>query len=382
MNLPLNGIMVLDLTRLLPGPYCSHILRNLGADVLKIEEPGIGDYSRISKPMLKGKGPTFTLLNRGKRSMTLNLKSHEGREIFFQLAQKADIVIEGFRPGVVKKLGIDYQTLSQVNPKLIYCSISGYGQNGPYAQYAGHDLNYAGYCGMLDLSGEEEGPPAIPGVQIADIGGGTLISTVEILAALLSRGISGRGKFLDISMIDGVMAFLPVAISQYLATGDSLKRGAGRLTGGFPCYNIYPTQDGKYVTLGALEAKFWHKFCQAVDRSDLIELQFDSTRKEYVSSELRQIFTGKTREEWLQFDREHDVCLGPVNSVAEALLDPHIKLRAKQNGGCVRFPIDIDINDSEVDETVPELGQHTVEVLEELGLDRQFIIDLKQKNVI
>ncbi len=272
---PLAGTTVLDLTRLLPGGFCTLILADLGADVLKIEEPGRGDYLRAFPPMGKTQSALFTALNRGKRSMTLNLKSEAGRALLLDLARGADVLIEGFRPGVLARLGLDYPALQAVNPRLIVCAISGYGQQGPLRARAGHDLNYLGYAGALpQFAPRGGGLPIVPGMQIADLGGGALTAAVGILAALLERTRSGQGRFLDIAMTDGVLHWLAAMAAQQWASGDLPAGGRGSLSGGYACYSVYATADSRALTVAAVEPHFWANLCRMLGRDEYAALQY------------------------------------------------------------------------------------------------------------
>jgi len=287
----LSGIRVLDLTRLLPGPYCSMMLADLGAEVIKVEEVGRGDYIRQSPPIRKKESALFLSLNRNKKSMSLNLKMPRAREIFYDLVRTADVVLEGFRPGVMEKLKLGYTDLKSINPKIIYCSISGYGQNGPYAQRAGHDLNYLSIAGVMSITGTRDGRPIIPGVQIADIGGGGLLAAFCILAAVVSRAKTGRGQSIDVSMMDGAFSWLSMHAGKYFADAILPGPSSELLSGRYACYNIYRTKDGKYMSLGALEPQFWSAFCNAVNRPDLIAEQFvEGEKAEALIAEVTSIF--------------------------------------------------------------------------------------------
>src|SRR6202162_348767 len=271
MSQPLSGIRILDLSRLLPGAYASQMLADFGADVIKIEEPGSGDYGRFMPPHgAGGMSLYFLAMNRNKRSMTLNLKKDEGRTIFQRLARQADVILESFRPGVMERLGLGYEQLKEINPRIVYCAISGYGQDGPYRLRAGHDLNYAGYAGLLHYNRGARGEPAMPPTQLGDLAGGSFMAAIGILTALVGREQSGAGRMVDVSMTEGVMALLPFTDIAYLNTGEAPIPVRSALDGGLPCYNIYETQDGKYVTLAALEYKFWHTFCTRTGHLELL----------------------------------------------------------------------------------------------------------------
>ena len=259
MTQPLSGIRILDLSRLIPGAYASQMLADFGAEVIKVEEPGSGDYGRFMPPYgAGGMSLFFTTINRNKRSITLNLKTEEGRAIFLRLVRDADVVLESFRPGVMERLGLGHERLREVQPGIIYCVISGYGQDGPYRLRAGHDLNYAGYAGLLHYNRGPNGEPAMPPTQLGDLAGGSFLAVVGILAAVVGRTQTGEGRKIDVSMTEGVMSLLPLVASAYLNTGKAPRPGHSALDGGLPCYNIYETKDGRHVTLAALEPKFWH----------------------------------------------------------------------------------------------------------------------------
>lgn len=270
---PIKGLKMLDLSRLLPGPYCSLLLADLGMEVLKVEEPGQGDYIRKIGPIRRKESAYFLAVNRNKKSMTLDLKMEESKEIFYRLTQSYDIVLESFRPGVMDRLGIGYEELKKRNPHVILCSLSGYGQSGPYRERSGHDINYIGLGGILEITGQRNGPPIIPGVQIADIGGG-MMAAIAILAAVIHREKTGEGQFLDISMLDGIISWLSVLAGKYFVDENLPQRGNMRITGRYACYQVYQTKDGRYMSLGALEEKFWKNFCEALGREDLIPKQF------------------------------------------------------------------------------------------------------------
>ncbi len=372
---PLRGLKCLDLSRQLPGPFCSMILADLGVDVLVISAP--------NDPL----GIGIPLIQRNKRSMTLNLKATQGREIFFRLAREADIILEGFRPGVTERLGIDYPTLSALNPRLIYCSISGYGQDGPYRNKVGHDLNYLGYAGVLSVSGGAGQPPMVMPVQVADIGGGALMATVGILAALFARQHTGKGQYIDISMLDGSVVWNVFHILMYLIRGVQPERGKTQLTGHYPCYAIYETKDGRYVTVGALEPHFWANLCEKLGLSQFIADQFaEGTRREEMLREFQRKFREKTRDEWLRELGDVDICFGPVNDIPEALRDPQVQHRGiveHEDGklllGC---PIKLSETPPRRPQPPPNLGAHTDEVLRSLGFSAEFVAELRRQGVV
>src|SRR3954454_19308716 len=280
MSGALAGVRVLDLTRLLPGGFCTGLLADFGADVLKVEDTGLGDYVRWAPPRYEGAEPSaasalFLSLNRNKRSIRVNLKTDAGREVLLRLVREADVLVEGFRPGVMDRLGVGYERLREENPGLVYCAITGYGQDGPYRDRSGHDMNYLGLVGVLGLTGDRGGPPVQSAGQIADLGGGALMAAVGILAALRGRDRSGEGQLVDVSMADGSLSWLAMVAAKYLADGVVPERGGLPLAGSLVCYRPYACADG-YVTLGALEPKIWQAWCRGVGREDLIERQFEA----------------------------------------------------------------------------------------------------------
>jgi crotonobetainyl-CoA:carnitine CoA-transferase CaiB-like acyl-CoA transferase len=372
---PLRNLKCLDLSRQLPGPFCSMLLADLGVDVLVVASPN--DAMGIGIP----------LVQRNKRSMTLNLKHPDGRKVFTQLVEGADIILEGFRPGVSDRLGIDYASMAKLNPRIVYCSISGYGQDGPYRDKVGHDINYLGYAGVLGVSGMSGNPPTIMPVQVADIGGGALMAVVGILAALMARVDSGKGQFVDISMMDGSLSWNAFHTLMYFARGSQPPRGATQLTGHNPCYAVYETKDGKYVTVGALEPHFWRNLCEQLGVPDFIPDQFnDGERREEMFRVLRTKFKEKTQAEWLQQLDKVDICFGPVNDVGEALSDPQVRARGlvKEIGGrtFLASPIKLSATPAAEPSLPPDFGQHTDDVLRSLGYSTQQIAAFREQKVV
>jgi crotonobetainyl-CoA:carnitine CoA-transferase CaiB-like acyl-CoA transferase len=392
MSGPLSGIKILDLTRLLPGAFCTQILADYGAEVLKIEQPDGGDYIRWFPPMIKTQSVYSLALNRNKKSLKLNLKMEKGREILYALIPKYDVFIESFRPGVVGRMGINYERVRSINPALVYCSITGFGQDGPYKERVGHDINYIGLAGFLSIVGQKDGPPTIPGWQMADIGGGSLMATLGVLMALWVREKTGRGQYIDISMLDGVMSWLDVIAAEYFITSKVPKRGEMMLSGMVPCYRVYQTRDGKYLTIGALEEKFWGELCAKLGREDLARSQFcNGLEGERIHREMERLFKTKTLKEWVSLLEKADVCMGPVNSLDEALQDPQVVHRQmvievehptdgrlKQIG----FPIKFSETKPDIRIPSPAFGQHTEEVLGELGLDKEEIEKLRKEGIV
>jgi alpha-methylacyl-CoA racemase len=379
VSLPLEGIRVLDLSRLLPGPFCSLLLADYGADVIKVEDTGMGDYVRWSEPKVEGVEPTaaaarFLALNRGKRSIRLDLKDDDGREAFLRLVETADVVLESFRPGVLDRLGVGPDVLLERNPRVVVCSISGYGQDGPYRDRSGHDLNYLGRIGLLAISGDEPAPVQAGG-QIADLGGGALMAAFGILAALRERDRSGEGQHVDVSMADGALSWLAMDAAQALQ-GVQLRRGSMELGGKFVCYRPYRCADG-WITIGALEPKFWQAFCAGVGREDLVPKQFEPPGSE-AHAEVERIALSRTRAEWDAFAAEHDCCVEPVLELEEALESELVRERGMvatldQHGVAVPLlgpPVKLSRTPADPNRApAPSLGEHTQEVLREAGVE-------------
>ena len=320
--LALEGIRVLDLSRLLPGPYCTMLLADFGAEVIKIEEPKLGDYSRTFPPFLKDFGYWHLQLNRNKKSVTLDLKSDVGRQQFLELVRTADVVVESYRPGVLQKLGVDYGVASKINPKIIYCSLSGYGSKGPLAQQADHDLGYVSLAGITAMSGDgtgdKVGKPAIPGVLMADMNA-ALSAGMAIMIALRHAERTGEGQEIDISLYNVAMTLMPGAASLYFGSGFVAQRGNNWLTGANANYNIYATKDGRYVSVGCFEKKFWTNLCRALERADMIDLVDDAKNHPYLEQQLAQEFAKRTMAEWEAYLAGKDTCVTPVLDFAEAV---------------------------------------------------------------
>ena len=405
---PLDGIRVLDLTRLLPGPMCTLYLADLGADVIKIEDTGAGDYARSlsispaamtsgmsaeepprgansapsggsegAKPRAWGGHATawYRAINRNKRSLAIDLKHADAHAAFVALARRADVIVEGFRPGVVRSLGIDYETLRAANPRLVYCSLSGYGQTGPRASAAGHDVNYLGYAGVLHDTGTRGGTPALANLQIADLLGGAASAAIGILGALVGAQLQGVGRYVDVAMADAVLAHQVFALGALEDTGGVAPRGEDLLTGGFACYGVYETRDGRWLAVGALEAKFWRLLCETLARPDLADLQF-ATGDEgaRVRDTLATIFATATRDEWCARFAGVDCCVTPVLTFAEALADRQFAarrmVRTRYDGS--RFhapPFALEPDTFAVRREAPRQGEHSREVLRETGYD-------------
>ena len=328
MTLPLGDIKVLDLSRLLPGAYTTMILADLGAEVVKVEEPGKGDYLRWMPPYAStGESGMFLAINRGKKSVSLNLKTERGRDLLRELAAEADVLVESFRPGVMDRLGVGYDALSAVNPRLVFAAISGFGADGPYVDRAGHDINYLGYAGALSFTGSPASGPWQPGLQIGDLSGGGLMALVAILVALRVREQTGRGQLCDISMTDGVMGWLTLAAGAFAATGVPPQPGRETLNGGRACYGVYRCGDGRHLAVGALEPQFFVALTAALGVPELAEWQLDLERQDELRGRLEEIFATRSRDEWLELLVPADCCVGPVNDLAEAFADPQLRAR-------------------------------------------------------
>jgi crotonobetainyl-CoA:carnitine CoA-transferase CaiB-like acyl-CoA transferase len=377
----LEGIKILDLSRLFPGPYCSMILADLGAEVLRIEDRRFA-----------AEGPGMPTVMRNKRHMTLNLKHPQAKDIFYRLARAADVILEGFRPGVTARLGIDYESLKKINEKMIYCSVTGYGQNGPYRNMAGHDVNYLSFGGALGLNGEAEGDPAIPPIQVADMAAGGMNAALGIMAALIARERSGRGQYIDVAMLDGIVAMLPFPASLLWGSGRSPRRGDTLLSGRYPCYNVYETREGGFISIGTLEPRFWEALCRKLGREDFIPGQYDEGEKrKEIDSFLHRVFKTKTREEWMEEFKDVDVCFGKVLSLEETFGDPQVVSRGMVTDfddprkGKIRLlssPLKLSDTPPDIRTAPADFGEHTEEVLGELGFNADQIEELKKSGVV
>lgn len=388
---PLAGLRVLDLTRLLPGPVATQHLADLGADVVKIEDTGEGDYARtMGVPSDKKAGETsafFRLVNRNKRALRLDLKQPEGVAVFQRLTLSADVVIEGFRPGVMDKLGIGYDALAELNPRLVFCSISGYGQDGPYAQRAGHDINYIGYAGVLDQIGAAGGPPVVPNFQIGDLLGGALAPLVGLLAAVIDARATGHGRHVDVAMTDAVFAHAVFPLAGLLARLAPPPRGADLLSGGVPCYGVYATADGRHMAVGALEKKFWELLCDTLGRADLkpFHLAFGA-KGEQAKQDLATVFAGQPQSHWIGVFDQVDCCVTPVLHIGEALDNEQLQARGMvvEADGLPQLapPYKLSEYDFVIERSAPAPGQHSEEILREAGFDENAIDHLRQRGII
>ena len=379
-NGALSGIKVLDLSRLLPGPFCSMILADHGARVIAIEDKRFMDD-----------GFFFSQLYRNKQHMSLNLKTEEGKKIFFHLANDADVILEGFRPGVVQRLGVDYDTVFKVNPKIIYCSITGYGQNGQYRDRAGHDVNYLSVSGALDLIGQANQPPSIPGIQIADIAGGGMNAAIGILMALFSRERTGKGQYIDISMTDGLVSFMPFAFFLKQITGQFPKRGDSILSHRYACYNTYETADGRYISVGTVENRFWKKLCEFFGVPEYTSLQYDENRRQEIIDFMKTTFLKKTFSQWKKDLVDIDACCETIQNFSEVLEDPLFRERemivevsGKDGKKTLAIGVPVKLSETPGSVSTPPVAfaENTEEILKELGYSGKQIKELSNMAVI
>ncbi|MCW2967343.1 MAG: L-carnitine dehydratase/bile acid-inducible protein [Solirubrobacteraceae bacterium] len=397
MPLPLEGVRVLDLSRLLPGGFCSLLLADFGADVIKVEDTGMGDYVRWSPPFHEGaedtaKGALFLSLNRNKRSIRIDLKNDRGREVLLALVKDADVLLESFRPGVLERLGVGYDTLLEANPGLVVCPITGYGQDGPYRDRSGHDMNYLGLIGLLGLQGEApDHTPVQSAGQIADLGGGALMAAFGILTALRHRDATGQGQVVDVSMADGALSWMAMVAARVLAGEPAPPRGRDVLSGGVICYRPYECADG-WVTLGALEPKFWRNWCVGVGREDLIERQFEAPGTD-AHAQTQTVFLERTRAAWQAFASEHDCCLEPVLGLDEALESELVRARemvveidqpgAQAPVRLLGVPVKLSATPGDPGRLPgPALGEHTAEVLAEAGFSPDEVAELESSGAV
>jgi crotonobetainyl-CoA:carnitine CoA-transferase CaiB-like acyl-CoA transferase len=377
MYQPLSGIRILDLSRLAPGPYLTQLLADLGAEVIKVETPATGDYARFI-PEKMGLGKMFDMINEGKKSVAINYRNPRGRDVLMRLTETADVLLESFRPRTAARWKIDYESLRTVKPDLIYCALSGYGQNGPYRQRAGHDLNYTAISGALALNTREGQPPTPYGVAVADLSG-AMLGGIAILSALVGRQRNGEGAYLDVALLDGVLSWMMPLAGAAFFSGLPVTGGSLALHGGLACYNIYETADGKYLSLGALEPTFWSDFCRITGRNDLLTRQFDRTIKDEVAT----IFKQNSLAAWLELFSASDGCVEPVISFEEMLSHPQVKARGyvrEENGQPVGLNTPFVFARGPKRE-VPGLGEHTDDVLRDI-LSKQEREELTSSGII
>lgn len=388
---PLDGLQVVDLTRYLPGPLCTRVLGDYGAEVIKIEDIDTGDPTRFIGSTISGTGSYFRQLNRNKRSIAINLKTKQGCAIVKALVLKSDLLVEGFRPGVMDRLGLGYKQLKVTNKRLVYTAITGYGQVGSYSHKAGHDINYTALSGLLDLSAVLNEPPAVPAVQIADIAGGAFSALTGILMALYARQHSGEGTFVDISMTRNLVPWLTYAAAFLNQKEDYPRQNSGQITGAYACYNIYETADRRYISLGALEPVFWKRFCETVNKPEWIDLQYDRFANNKLITEVRNLFISKKRDRWLEIFEEVDCCLEPVLTLAEAVdhqISRENQFWIEQSHGSDQkeivngFSILFSGQPGNIRLSPPKHGEHTFNILNDLGYSSPQIEKLQEQGIV
>jgi crotonobetainyl-CoA:carnitine CoA-transferase CaiB-like acyl-CoA transferase len=381
----LDGIRVLDFSRYGPGRHCTMFLADFGAEVITIEMPR--NNADLPTVFTDDQSSRYLALNRNKKSLALNLRVPGGKEVIYQLVRKVDVVTEGFRPGTMKKLGLDYNTLKKLNPHLIYCSLSGYGQDGPYSLRPGHDVNYLGFSGILDSTRGKDGNPVLIGTQIADLGGGASQAIAGILLALLVRERTGKGQYIDVSMFDGIIAWHWTTGTEYLNKGKLPRRFFGES----PAYNIYKSKDGKHITLGIMEPWFWERFCRAIEREDLIPYMEPSEKSVAVIAELEQLFRTRTRDEWMKLLSEIDIPCAPVNTIEEAFSDPQtlhrrmvLEVEQPRVGKLklLGIPLKLSETPGKVRTLSPAYGEHTLDILGKLGYTTDDLKRLREAGAI
>src|SRR2546425_8835289 len=399
---PLEGIKILELIRLPPGAFCTMMLADMGAEVLKIETP-LTDASEAGAgpATAEARRAAFQFVNRNKQSMAINLKHPAGQQILHRLAAEADVLVEGFRPGVMARLGGDYATLSHINPRLIYCSLSGFGQDGPYRDRPAHDINYLSIGGVLNLIGEPDRPPAIPLNIIADYAGASMHGVVGILLALLARQHTGRGQWVDVSYLDTTISLLAATpmLRDFFFNGNACGRGEGALGGSFPYYTTYETADGTLLSVGCTEPWLWQNFCTAIGREDLASFALRShhfasvadSAAQQAKKEVQEVLRQKTRDEWFEFFKDKNVCVGPVYTVAETFQDPQVVARdmvvdiEDSRYGTIRqagVAIKLSETPGSIRHVGPVLGEHTDTVLEALGYSVAERAQLRQAGTV
>jgi len=397
----LDGIHILDLTWQGPGPFCTFILGDMGAEIIKIGAPAAAGARQTSIKKGGERELAYEAIHRNKKSLQLNLKSDEGRNVFYKLAKNTDVIVEGFRPGVAKRLNIDYPTMSKINPGIIYCSITSYGQDGPYSNLSGHDLQCISIAGVLDLIGESDGPPIVPLNLIADYGGGGKDAAIGILSALIARGRTGRGQFVDISLTDSSLSLITEVLSTpYFMDGVVPKRGEHDLGGAYPYYSVYKTKDGKYITLGCVEPWLWAKLCKEIGKEEFIPFDWlrertskedDDKQAKEIFASLRKVFLSKTRDEWFETLGSKDVPIAKVCSLDDTFKDPQIlhrqmviEVEHPTEGKVKQMGISVKLSDTPgtVRRTAPTDGEHTDEILAGLGYSSEKIKELHEAGIV
>ncbi len=394
MTYPLEGVRILDLSRLLPGPYATQLLGDMGAEVVKIEQPGLGDYMREQEPSVAGgDSHIFSILNRNKQSVSLDLKDERGREAFLALAEESDAILDGFRPGVCERLGIGYDAVRERNESIVYCALTGYGQQGPYEQWAGHDINYIGIGGLLGMTGDPDGDPTVPGLPIADFAGG-MMAALALMFGLYHAAATGEGDYYDVPMTDTIVSWMELYAGESLnPDGETPERGGTLPAGKFPCYNVYETADGRYITLGAMEFHFWENFCTQVGLEEYVnddDHMPEGERLEEIEAAVADVFAGRSRQEWLESFDPSEVPVAPVNDLDEVWEDPQVIERDLlsyieidgEEVALVDNPIDTREEREWIRKPHPGLGEQTRKLLAETGLSDSEIEELAAEGVI
>ncbi|MFN8288480.1 MAG: CoA transferase [Chitinophagales bacterium] len=389
---PLKGVKIIDFTRLLPGPLATMFLADMGADVIKVEDPDSPDYIRDFEPRINGISMLYLSLNRNKRSLAVNYRSAEGKQLLLDLIKEADVLIEQYRPGVMKEMGFGFEALNAINPRLIYVSITGYGQQSPMAMAAGHDLNYIAIAGNLGITGVQNGAPVIPGFQLADIAGGSYAAMNAVTAALYQREKTGQGEWIDVAMTDAVVPFTVLQFANYQGTKQNPGRSNFELSGALANYNVYECADGRYVALGSLEPKFWNAFCKKAGRPDWAN-RFLQKGEELnkLKEEVRAFFKAKTRAEWVNYFAAEDICLTPVNELEELEQDAYLQQRnmflenehaAVGKYKTINQPLKFKVANFENNRSAPDLGMDSASILKEMNYTDAQIAELKAKGIV
>lgn len=393
MVMALDGIKILDMSRLAPGPHCSMLLSDFGADVTLVEAvPGasakLGGMNRGGEAAERA--AAYNALGRGKKSIALNLKDEAARDIFYKLVKDADVVMEGFRPGVVTRLGVDYETLSKINPRIICCSLSGFGQTGPYSNLVGHDINYISIGGALGVIGRPGTPPAIPVNVVADFAGGGLTAAFAICLTIIARERTGRGQDIDIGMSDGVLSLMTSAFSGFFSNGRPIRPGESMLNGAVPWYNTYQCSDGRWFSIGSIEPHFFEALCRVLGTEEFLGRQHESAIHPEMQAKWAGIFRMKTADEWMEIMSKFDICAAPVLEMENVVTNPHNLARGmvvevdSPVGKVKQIGIGPKLSDTpgRVRSTAPLIGQHTDDVLKSLGYDEESIAKLREAGTI
>jgi len=392
MTLPLQGFRILDLSAAFPGSLCTLILADLGAEVIKIESPSGGESGRSIPPLVKKTGVFFHMINRNKKSITLDIRKPRGREILLWLARRADVIVENTRPGNLAKIGLGYDDVAGVNPRIVYCSITGFGQDGPYRDIPAHDINFLALSGILGLIGEKGRAPAVPDIQIAGAGAGGINAAMGILASLLRRERTGKGQYIDAAILDGLTPYVTLSMCMYMNDRRLPRRGETLVGGGYAFWNVYRTKDNRFLSLGCWERKYWENFCRAVNREDLAgEQHAPPPRQNRIIEEVQTIFLTRTLDEWTRALDPTEICYAPVNSLEDVLAHPQIRHRGlwftgmhPEDGEIPQpgFPLKFSEDRPGWRTPPPGLGEHTREILGEIGIGDGELRELEAAGII